>query len=469
MPGNSVIERAASWTTRQIQRRAPKSAPNAFLSGPYAPVGEERTETELRVTGALPVELSGLYARIGPNPIEVINPALHHWFTGDGMVHGVRLQEGRAVWYRNRWVGSSSVTKKLGRPEVPGRRNGVADSVNTNIIRQGGRLWALTEAGVNPVEMSAELETVRHSYFESDLARAYSAHPHEDLATGELHAVCYDALSATKVHHVVIDAECRVKRITEIPVKDGPMIHDCAITASKLVILDLPVTFSTREFLAGSSFPYHWNPRHEARVGLMPREAPAADIRWFAVDPCYVFHTCNAYDRADGSVVLDVVVHETMFDRSRQGVDSRKITFERWTLDPALGSVKRAVFSDALQEFPRYDERLSMKPHRYTYSVGFSPETGGEPLLRHDMQTGTTIAHRYGPAKVGAEAVFVPRSAEAAEDDGWLISYVYDLREERSDLVILNAADLEGPPQAIVHLPVRVPLGFHGNWIPDQV
>jgi carotenoid cleavage dioxygenase len=162
---------------------------NEFLEGPYAPVKEERTETELRVTGDLPVELNGLYARIGPNPIDVPNPGLYHWFLGDGMVHGLRLNEGRAVWYRNRWVRTARVNKALGRPDVPGQRRAVIDTVNTNIVWQGGRLWALVEAGPLPIELNGELESVRQGYFDSALARAYSAHPHRDPATGDLHAV----------------------------------------------------------------------------------------------------------------------------------------------------------------------------------------------------------------------------------------------------------------------------------------
>ena len=467
MPQTSAVERAVAWTSRLMQKRAPNSPANPFLEGPYAPVREERTETELAVTGALPPELSGLYARIGPNPIDVPDPARHHWFVGDGMVHGVRLREGRAVWYRNRWIGSSSVTKALGRSDVPGPRRGVADAVNTNIIGQGGRLWALVEAGAFPVELSGELESVRHSYFESDLSRAYSAHPHRDPLTGDLHAVCYDARASNRISYVRVDPHCHVTRVVEIPVKHGPMVHDCAITASSVVILDLPVTFSMREVLSGSTFPYHWNVAHEARVGLLPRDGEARDIRWFHVEPCYVFHTCNAYDRDDGSVVLDAVVHATMFDRSHQGPDSERVTFERWILDPASGEVQRTVISDEPQEFPRYDERASGKPNRYAYAVGVAGETGREPLIRHDLSGGPSIKHDFGPNRVTAEVAFVPRSADSAEDDGWLISYVYDLRAGRSDLVILNAQDVAGNPQAVVHLPVPVPLGFHGNWMPD--
>jgi len=168
--------------------------------------------------------------------------------------------------------------------------------------------------------------------------------------------------------------------------------------------------------------------------------------------------------------MLDVVVHDRMFDRSRQGPDSQRITFERWRLDPATRSVQRTVLSEQRQEFPRFDERLTGSPYRYAYAVGADVTaltSASQPLYRHDLKLGRTDSHSYGPHHVSGEVVFVPRHAGAAEDEGWLLSYVYDLIENRSAVVILNADDLGGEPQAVIELPVRVPLGFHGNWIAD--
>jgi carotenoid cleavage dioxygenase len=308
---------------------------------------------------------------------------------------------------------------------------------------------------------------VRHGLFASDKVEAYTAHPHRDPATGELHAICYDALRPFRVQHIVVDAKGEVTRVQPIPVKHGPMIHDCALTASSVVVLDLPITFSLPEMLRGYPFPYRWNPKHEARVGLLPRNGTADQIRWFDVDPCYVFHPCNAYDTPDGGAVMDVVVHERLFHRSHQGPEEGRMSFERWTLDPATRRVQRRVLSDERQEFPRHDERLTGSPYRYAYTAAFDLAPEAKPLFRYDLQTGTRLTHHFGPDRVTGEAVFVPRAADAAEDDGWLITYVYDLREQRSDLVILNAGDFDGEPQAVVHLPGRVPMGFHGNWIPD--
>lgn len=468
----NLAERTVGWISRWARQRQPYQASNIYLEGPFAPAHDEVTETQLRITGELPRELNGLYARIGPNPTHVDNPGLYHWFAGDGMVHGLRLAEGQALWYRNRWIGSNSVRRAQGKPMAPGPRRGVSDVVNTNVFGHAGRVWASVEAGMLPVQLDDQLETVRHGYFDSEVSRAFSAHPHRDPDTGSLHAVCYDALDQRRVHHVEIDATGRVARLVDIPVSHGPMVHDCAITRSQVVVLDLPVTFSLGRVLRGNSMPYAWNDRHAARVGLLPLKGDTSsrDIRWFNVEPCFVFHTCNAQDTADGGVLLDVVVHHRMFDRSSVGpeTDQQRITFERWTLSPHRSDVVREVVAEGQQEFPRFDERLTGRSYRHAYTVGFSFDFAKQQQLHaYDLGTGRHAVHNFGLGRVPGEAVFVPRTPDAAENDGWLVCYVSDMNTGLSDFVVLNAADVAGPPQAVVHLPARVPLGFHGNWIPD--
>jgi len=131
-----------------------------YVTGALAPVTDEVTLGELSVTGDLPAELDGRYVRNGTNPIDP-DPATQHWFTGAGMVHGIRLRDGRAEWYRNRFVRTDEVTRALGEPSTPGTRRDDAPSeaVNTNVVQLGGRTWAVVEAGQWPVRLSDELET----------------------------------------------------------------------------------------------------------------------------------------------------------------------------------------------------------------------------------------------------------------------------------------------------------------------
>ncbi len=445
--------------------------PHPFLTGIHAPMTGELTLENLAVQGSIPPELDGRYLRIGPNPLRPPNAAAHHWFIGDGMVHGVRLRAGRAQWYRNRWIRSRAVSEALGEPPAPGPRHGGADTVNTNVLGHAGRTWALVEAGAFPVELDDTLGTISHNPFDGSLHGAFSAHPHLDPDSGEMHAICYLATDANTIHHVVVGRDGRVRREEPIPVAHGPSIHDCMITPRWVIVLDLPVTFSMKLLLAGQPFPYHWNPEHPARVGLLPREGKASDIVWCAVEPCYVFHPCNAFEEPDGSVTLDVVAHDTMFAASTQGPDSRRIAFERWRIDPAARRVRREVVDTEPQEFPRCDERRIGKPYRYAYcvaqrlgEVNFLSETH---LIRHDLVAATREVHEFGADRHPGEFVFVPRHARAAEHEGWLMGYVVDAARETTDFIIIDAQRFGGAPQAVVTIPHRVPPGFHGNWVPD--
>ena len=118
-----------------------------WLTDIYAPLTDEVTAFDLPVEGTIPVELEGRFVRNGPNPLGPVEPGTYHWFTGDGMVHGVRLRNGGAEWYCARWVRSTKVSEALGETPAPGERHGGFDTANTNVVGLGGRTFALVEAG----------------------------------------------------------------------------------------------------------------------------------------------------------------------------------------------------------------------------------------------------------------------------------------------------------------------------------
>lgn len=459
------VEKIAEFNRGRLR----EAGENPFLQGIHIPMTDERTITDLRVTGSIPAELDGRYIRIGPNPVTPPNPAAYHWFTGDGMVHGVRIKGGKALWYRNRWIRSNAVSQALGEAPAPGPRKGF-DTVNTNVLGHASAVWAVVEAGGYPVRIDQELNTVAHDPFGGTLKGSFSAHPHLDPETGEMHAICYEGTDQGTIRHVVVDPMGKVRREEPVTVKDGPSIHDCMITKRYVIILDLPVTFSMKTLLAGHNFPYRWNPAHKARVGLLPREGKGEDTIWCDVDPAYVFHPCNAFETGDGMVVLDVCAHTNMFATDAHGPDSQATPFERWTIDPVARRVTRTVIDADSQEFPRPNELLIGKPYRYAYTMALPK--GGDPsflantrLYKHDLETGLRETHEFGTDNVPGEFVFVPRPNATAEDDGWLMGYVVNVATDTTEFVILNAADFSGEPQAVVHIPHRIPPGFHGNWV----
>jgi carotenoid cleavage dioxygenase len=200
----------------------------------------------------------------------------------------------------------------------------------------------------------------------------------------------------------------------------------------------------------------------------MPRNGTAEQLRWFDVEPCYVYHPFNAYDDGD-RIILDVARHPKMFATDHQGPNEGPPTFDRWTVDLSAGKVLEERRDDHGQEFPRIDERLVGRRHRYGYAVGFEhgiDAQSSQSLIKHDTASGTSITRHFGDHHEPGEFVFVPSRPGAGEDEGVVMGFVYDGDTDRSNLTILDAGTLD--PVAAVHLPVRVPHGFHGNWIASR-
>lgn len=452
------------------------------MSTPYrgglAPVTDEITAFDLAVTGRIPAELNGRYLRNGPNPLGLDDPGASHLFLGEGMVHGVRLRDGRAEWYRNRWVRSAEVARRLGEEPRPGPTHGGMDfAANTHVIGVAGRTFATVEAGALPYELSYELDTIGACDFDGGLPGGYAAHTHLDPATGELHAMAY-FFGWDHHQHIVLDAKGTVTRTTDIPIADAPMMHDFALTERFVVLYDLPVTFSMAHAEKGTPLPYAWNDEHASRLGLLSRRT--GEVRWFEVNPCWVFHTLNAYDDGD-QVVVDVVRYPKRFVDARLDTGGTP-TLDRWRIDLASGTVRETRLDDRTQEFPRMDERLTGRPYRYGYTVATHdlvdvvhqrdvamedlPDVAFDnTLIKHDLEHGTQQERRFDRDAYVGEPVFV-ESGEA-EDDGYVMTFVNDPERGAADLVILSAQDFTGEPVATVHLPARVPLGFHGSWVSD--
>ncbi|MFG2072860.1 carotenoid oxygenase family protein [Nonomuraea maritima] len=446
--------------------------------GGFAPVAEEVTAFDLAVTGRVPAELNGRYLRIGPNPLSLDDPSAGHLFLGEGMVHGVRLRDGRAEWYRNRWIRNASVAQRLGEKPRPGPVHAGMDfAANTHVIGHAGRTFATVEAGALPYELGYELDTVGSCDFGGGLPGGFAAHTHTDPATGELHALAY-FFGWDHHQHIVIDPKGTVTQVRDIPVADKPMAHDFALTERYVVIYDLPVTFSMAHAEKGVLLPYAWNDDHPPRLGLLSRAT--GQVRWVEAPSCWVFHTLNAYDDGD-EVVVDVVSYPKRFVDARLDLGGLP-TLDRWRVHPATGRLRSTRLDDRPQEFPRMDERRTGRPYRYGYTaitrdltdIIFSggaeledlpDEAFDNALVKHDLERGAQEQRRFGRGAYVGEPVFVP-SGEA-EDDGYVLAYVNDPARGAADLVILSARDFTGEPVAVVHLPARVPLGFHGSWIAD--
>ncbi len=432
------------------------------LTGNFAPVSEERTETALAVTGAIPPELSGRFFRNGSNPQSGWSP---HWFLGNGMVHGVEIQNGRATWYRNRYV----KTPLLADPE----RNRIGEDglidrhyscANTHVISHGGKILALEE-GSFPFELTKDLETVGAWDYEGRLDTAMTAHPRICPETGELLFFGYGSTPPYLVYYRVARDGTLVQR-EEIDVKGPTMMHDWNVTRNHVIFMDLPVIFDM-ELAGKGGFPIRWSDDYGARLGVMPRDGTNDDVVWYEIDPCYVFHPMNSYE--DGErIVLDVARFGKLAFGPQDGEGTPSM-LHRWVIDQKAGTVSDTPLDDSPADFPRVHDRVVGLPHRYGYMAGMGngPESLGASLYKYDLSTGKRLTHDLGGCQSG-EPVMAAAPGARGEDEGWVMTFVYDPTTDKSDLVLIDATDFEKKPVARIHLPTRVPFGFHGSWIPDE-
>ncbi len=438
-----------------------------YIAGHLAPLMNEVTAFDLSVTGKLPETLNGRFLRIGPNPVEEPDTAWvkgHHWYAGSGMVHGLRVRDGKAEWFRSRFVVDRNVARIRRRAAIPGPGEGERDGpVNTNATVVGGKLCAIIEAGNLPVELDYELESLRRTDFDGTLEAGLSGHTHLDPRTGEQIALAYEAFEP--IRYISIGRDGRARTLAKIDLPHVPMIHDTAFTESFVIVPDFPVTFQPQN--AHTTLPWLWDETRPSRIGLLPRDGDVSRLQWFETPRCFAFHFANAYDDGDLTIV-DLCKHPSMFRTDQNGPNEGAPVLVRWTLNRATGRMTESVLADRGHDFPRINGHNSGQSYRYLYTAHWGDRVQFGPAFKHDLVRGTTEVQTYGPDRITTEPVFVRKPNATAEDEGWIMSSVYDPQTHRSDIVILDAQDFAGEPVATIHLPVRIPFTFHGGWAPDS-
>lgn len=451
------------------------TAVNPYLDGNFAPVHEEITTETLKVIGELPPGLSGMFVRNGPNP-QWTPTGKYHWFDGDGMLHGVTINNGKAT-YRNRYIRTKGwqIEHEAGKAVwsgfvEPSKTNLPSkNTANTALIWHSGQLLALWEGGVPHAVRVPELETIGEYTYSSKLSSAFTAHPKIDPVTGEMIFFGY-SFAPPYLHYSVVSAAGELMRTVPIELPMGVMMHDFAITQNYTIFMDLPLTFSVERMKRGEPMLMFERDR-PSRFGIVPRHGDNSQIRWFATPSCYVFHTLNAYEDKDEVVLIACRMSSTTVLGSNDTDSDADIPrLHRWRFHLNTGKVHEEKLDDVAAEFPRVNENLLGRPTQYGYAskMAKSPLPLFDGVIKYDFKNGKSQTHEYGNGRYGGEAVFVPRPGATAEDDGWLVTYVYDTAADSSELVIVNAQDVNSQPVARVLIPQRVPYGFHGTWVSEE-
>ncbi len=443
--------------------------------GNLAPVSIERDVAALHVEGELPRELCGALLRNGPNPQFPTDHPGAHWFTGDGMLHAIRLHAGAAS-YSNRWIRTPRfLAERAANRALDGGwagadgsgRTFAAGAANTHVVLHAGRLLALEEQHL-PFQIDpGTLATVASCSFGGALDGPFTAHPKIDPATGEMIFFGYhaDAPRGAGLLWGVVDRSGRLARLERFAAPFASMVHDFIVTPSSIVFPIMPLTASLARQQAGAP-PYLWEPEYGTHAGIMRRDAGVDSLRWVRAETGFVFHVMNAWEEGQ-TVVADLIEHAAppLFPRADghappSGQGGR---LSRWTIDPASDQLRVEVLDEIGAEFPRIDDRFAGRRTRHGWMAASTDGHALDAVAHRDDVSGARRLWSVPDGDAVSEPVFVARGQE--EGDGWVLAVAWRAREAASDLVVLDAREVGRGPVASVRLPQRVPSGFHGNWI----
>ncbi len=454
---------------------------NPYLEGLYAPVRAEVTAEHLAVTGEIPRDLNGAYFRNGPNPAQPPE-GMHHWFDGDGMIHGVWFEGGRAR-YANRYIRTADFeAERDGAPTaggifVParareGRTTVYKDTANTDLVVHNGQLLALWYISGQPVAVDVStLETIAAEDFGGRLPGNISAHSKVDPVTGEL--VFFDyALYEPKMSTGSISAAGELTHFQTIDLPGPRLPHDMGLTENYVILHDLPVVFT-----AAAMRRKMWQIEvadQPTRFGVVPRKGGAP--RWFEFPTCYVYHVINAWEEGDEVVMAACKMVPNGFspDPAAFGpyapmavVLALRAQPFLWRMNMKTGAGREVQIDDALSEFPVVNLNRTGRKSRYSYHVVMDDCVlqRYSALVKYDLTTGRSERHEFPRGVYGSEAAFAPRDEAKGEDDGYVVTLVTDLERGASEALVIDAQNFSAPPLARIALPQRVPAGFHATWM----
>jgi len=456
-----------------------------FLSGQMAPVTEELDVASCKITGEIPEGLRGTFMQNGPNPrFEPIGR--YHMFDGDGMLHAVEFRDG-TVSYKNRWIRTPMLEAEIraGRalypgladimnfpdPALVGDAGPIKNPANTHIVKHAGKYFALYETG-NPVEVTADLETLGIRDFDGKLPNGMTAHPRIDPETQEMFFFVYSPFPP-HLRYFVADAQGNLVHSADLDTPAPTMIHDFLITDEHAVFLDSPIVFNVNAVTEGGEM-VKYSPENGTRLGVLPRFGNADEIKWYEIENGHVQHFWNAWHE-NGIIELSGTFNANPQFGMDTGEDLEESTASgqagvptRFKIDLGRGKATVERFDDMEGDFCRFNDDRNGSRTRHHYMCGFYDERGiigqFDTVVKYDDQTNKRERWFAGRNHHIGEGVFAPDPNRSEEDAGWLLVADNDHAENTTDVCILDAQNIEAGPLARVHMPQKLAFGFHVNW-----
>jgi all-trans-8'-apo-beta-carotenal 15,15'-oxygenase len=453
------------------------------------------------IEGEIPPELNGTLFRNGPGLLDINGQLIHHPFDGDGMISRISFVNGRAH-FRNRFVRTEGylAEQKAGKilyrgvfgTQKPGGWLAnifdvqLKNIANTNVIYWGDKLLALWEAA-EPHHLDPQtLETLGREYFDNVLStgEAFSAHPRFDPSCQQDNgAPCLvnfsikPGLSST-ITIFEINPAGKVIRKHAHSVPGFCFIHDFLITPNYCIFFQNPVSFNPIPFalgIRGAGQCIQFQPDKPTRIIIIPRhpQAGKTQVKILETQSGFVFHHANAFE-VGNEIVIDSICYDSLTEVEPES-DFRQVNFEaispsqlwRFHVNLESGEISKKMICPHCCEFPTINPDNVGRPYQYLYLGAAHQETGNAPLqalLKIDLASGEKQLWTAAPRGFISEPIFVPRPQAKTEDEGWILALVYNAAHHRSDLIILDAKDLNKTPIARLHLKHHIPYGLHGNF-----
>ncbi|XP_004297644.1 PREDICTED: probable carotenoid cleavage dioxygenase 4, chloroplastic [Fragaria vesca subsp. vesca] len=482
----------------------PSVDPKHVLTGNFAPITElPPTECDV-IHGSLPSCLDGAYIRNGPNP-QYLPRGPYHLFDGDGMLHSLRVSQGRAVLcsryvktYKytverdagfpllpNVFSGFNGLTASATRGALSAARvasgmynpaNGIGNA-NTSLAFFGGKLYALGESDLPyAVRLTAggDVETVGREDFNGELFMSMTAHPKVDPDTGEAFAFRYGPVPPYLTYFRFDPAGSKQKDVPVFSMKSPSLLHDFAITKKYAVFADIQIGMNPMEMIGGGS-PVGLDASKVSRVGIIPKyAADDSEMRWFEVPGFNIMHAVNAWDEDDAVVMVAPNILSAEHTLERMGLVHALV--EKVRIDLKTGIVTRQPISTRNLDFAVINPAYQGKKNRFVYAAVGDPMPKISGVVKLDVsgcehKESIVASRMYGEDCFGGEPFFVarePGNPEAEEDDGYLVSYVHNEKTGESRFLVMDAMSSELDIVAAVKLPRRVPYGFHGLFVRES-
>lgn len=466
---------------------------NPYLRGPFRPQRNEFAVwgDEMTVIGAIPTDLDGVYIRNTHNQAQA-PLGIYHPFDGDGMLHAMRFRDGTCE-YRNKFVRTTGFLAEQGaggRSLWPGllqpgqyQRRGwgamgsMKDNAGTDVIAHAGALIASMSQGSEPWSLSpATLETTGVKQWGCLVPDGVSSHYKVDAATGEMIFFNYPE-KAPFMNYGVVNKTDNLVHYVPIELPGARWPHDLGMTEHYSVLHDLPLFFNPEGLRQGVR-RIEFHPELPARFGIIPRYGTDADVRWFEAEPCFVMHLGNCFEDGDWVVqdgcIWDHPVHppvgaaDDVIARIARQLDKHATHthLHRWMFNMATGEVRELDLDDEVTEFPIVSNDFVGRSYRYSYNSLFMP---GHWLMtgvkKYDVRTGEMTRYEYGEQRYGSEVCVALREGFASEDDGYVITFVTDMAQDRSECLVLDARDIAAGPICTIVLPERISAGTHACWV----